>query len=105
MQFRRAPHVWVDERQSQSILDWFGTDYVLVGGASVAAERWRNAVGRVAAGAGFPGRWEQLPLPVATPYDPRGLALIRPDGIIADCWDDGEARDDDVAARLRRQLP
>ena len=102
---RRAPHVWVDERQSQSILDWFGTEYVLVGGASVAAERWRNTVGRVADGAGFPVRWEQLPLPVAAPYDPQGLALIRPDGIIADCWDDGEVRDDDVAARLRRQLP
>ncbi|MYH15226.1 MAG: hypothetical protein F4149_08630 [Gammaproteobacteria bacterium] len=102
---RRAPHLWVDKRQGQSVLDWFGADYVLVGGASVAAARWRSAVGRVADGAGFPVRWEQLPLPEAAPYDSRGLALIRPDGIIADCWDDAGVGDDDVEARLRQQLP
>ena len=102
---RRAPHVWIDEHQGQSILDWFGTDYVLVGGASVAAERWHSAVGRVRSGAGFPVRWEQLPLPEAAPYDRRCLALIRPDGIIADGWDDAEVGDDRVEARLRKQLP
>ena len=102
---RRAPHMWIDERQGQSILDWFGTDYVLVGGAAVAAARWRSAVGRVADGTGFPVRWEQLSRPEAAPYDPRGLALIRPDGIIADCWDDAGVRDDNVEVRLRQQLP
>ena len=102
---RRAPHRWVDERQGLSVLDWFGTDYVLVGGAEVAAARWRAAVGRVADGAGFPVRWEQLPQPEAAPYDPRGLALVRPDGIIADCWSDAEPSDDDAQARLCEQLP
>ena len=102
---RRAPHVWVDEQQGQSVLDWFGTEYVLIGGASVAAERWRSAVGWVANRTGFPLRCEQLPVTEAAPYDPRGLALVRPDGIIADCWNDADVRDDDVETRLRRQLP
>ncbi len=102
---RRAPHAWISKRQRQSVLDWFGTQYVLIGGAAVAAQRWRGAVGRVADGAGFPLRWERLPMTEATPYRPGGLALIRPDGIIADCWDDADIRDEDVEARLRRQLP
>ncbi|MCY4343920.1 MAG: FAD-dependent monooxygenase [Gammaproteobacteria bacterium] len=102
---RRAPHVWTGERQGQSVLDWFGTQYVLVGGAAVAARRWRNAVSRVADGAGFPVRWERLPVMEAAPYRPGGLVLVRPDGIIADCWNDADVRDGDVEARLRRQLP
>ena len=102
---RRAPHVWVDEKQGQSVLDWFGMEYVLVGGASIAAERWRKAVERVADRTGFPLCWRQLPDPEAAPYDPLGLALIRPDGIIADCWNDADVGDQEVEARLRRQLP
>ena len=102
---RRAPHVWVDEQRGRSVLDWFGLEYVLVGGASADAERWRRAVAAVVDGTGFPVRWEQLPPSQAEPYDPRGLALVRPDGIIADCWNDADVRDEDAEARLRRQLP
>ena len=102
---RRAPHVWVDEKRGQSILDWFGVEYVLVGGASVAADRWRKAVEQVADRTGFPLCWRQLPSPEAAPYDPLGLALIRPDGIIADCWHDAEIQDNEVESRLRRHLP
>ena len=102
---RRAPHVWVDERAGQSVLDWFGLEYVLVGGASIAARRWQDAVGRVAGSTGFPLCWRQLPEPEAPPYDSAGLALVRPDGIIADRWLDADVSDDDVEARLRRLLP
>ena len=102
---RRAPHVWVDERQERSVLDWFGMEYVLVGGASVAADRWRELVQQVADDAGFPVCWRQLAEPESAPYDPHGMALVRPDGIIADCWGDADVRDGDVEARLRKQLP
>ena len=102
---RRAPHAWVDEKLGQSVLDWFGMEYVLVGGASIAAERWRKAVERVANRTGFPLCWQQLPEPEAAPYAPIGLALVRPDGIIADCWNDAHIHDNEVEARLRRHLP
>ncbi|MCY3819751.1 MAG: FAD-dependent monooxygenase [Gammaproteobacteria bacterium] len=102
---RRAPHVWVDARQRRSVLDWFGMEYVLVGGASVATDRWRGAVDRVAEGTGFPVCWEQLPVPEAAPYDPDGLALVRPDGIVADCWRDADVTDGEAEQRLRNRLP
>ncbi len=102
---RRAPHVWVDKRRDQSVLDWFGMEYVLVGGASVGNDRWREAVRRMADGAGFPVCWRQLAEPGSAPYDPNGMALVRPDGIIADCWSDAEVLDRDVEGRLRKQLP
>ena len=102
---RRAPHVWVDEQRNRSVLDWFGTEYVLVGGASVPTDRWREAVDRVAQATGFPVRWRQLPDAEAAPYDPSGLALVRPDGIIVDRWRDADVRAGDVAARLGRLLP
>ncbi|MDE0349214.1 MAG: FAD-dependent monooxygenase [Gammaproteobacteria bacterium] len=102
---RRAPHVWVDERRNWSVLDWFGMEYALVGGASVAAGRWREAVRRVAENAGFPVCWQQLPGPDAAPYDPFGLALVLRDGIIADWWSDADVGDSHVEARLRERLP
>ena len=102
---RRAPHVWVDERGEQSVLDWFGLAYVLVVGAQVAAKRWDDALGRLADDSGFPLRCQQLPRSDAHPYAPAGLALVRPDGIIADCWHDGDVPDAEVEARVRRQLP
>ena len=102
---RRAPHVWIDEQQGWSVLDWFGLEYVLIGGVSTDADRWRGAVGRVADATGFPVCWEQLLVPEAAPYDPLGLVLVRPDGIIADCWRDADVEDGEVDARLRRMLP
>ena len=101
---RRAPHVWVDERRGRSVLDWFGMEYVLVGGASASVDRWRQAVSRVHA-AGFPVRWRQLPEPGVAPYDPSGLVLVRPDGIIADCWKESDAPVAVAESRLRRLLP
>ena len=102
---RRAPHLWVDERQNQSVLDWFGMAYVLIGGASVAAERWREAVRQTADRTGLPLCWRQLPRPEGAPYEPLDLVLVRPDGIIADCWNDADVTDQEVEARLLRQLP
>ena len=102
---RRAPHVWVDEPSGRSVLDWFGLQYVLVGGASLRPDRWRVAVGQVADATGFPVCWRQLPHPEAPPYDPSGLALVRPDGIIADCWSDADTSAGGAEDRLRRLLP
>ncbi len=102
---RRAPHVWVDERQGRSVLDWFGNEYVLVGGACVSADRWREAIGQVVDATGFPVCWQQLPDPGVAPYDPSGMALVRPDGIIADCWSDADVTAGNEEARLRSMLP
>ena len=102
---RRAPHVWSDAAQGRSVLDWFGLEYVLVGGAAVAGDRWREAVDRVVAAAGFPVCWQQLPTAETAPYDPSGLVLVRPDGIIADCWSDADIPAGDGESRLRRLLP
>ncbi len=102
---RRAPHVWVDAGGGRSVLDWFGTEYVLVGGASLPADRWRDAVGRVVDATGFPVRWRQLPDAEAPPYAPSGLALVRPDGIVADRWSDADIAAGDAEDRLRRLLP
>ncbi|MCY3840576.1 MAG: FAD-dependent monooxygenase, partial [Gammaproteobacteria bacterium] len=102
---RRAPHVWVDARRGRSVLDWFGMKYVLLGGASADAERWRKAVGRVADGTGFPVCWRQLAVPRSVPYDPLGLVLVRPDGIIADCWRDPDVTDSEAGSRLSAHLP
>ena len=107
---RRAPHVWVDEPSGdeplgRSVLDWFGTEYVLLGGASVMANRWREAVGRVADASGFPIRWRQLPDAQAPPYEASGLALVRPDGIVADRWRDADVPTGKAQDRLRQRLP
>ncbi|MYE82923.1 MAG: hypothetical protein F4X36_14020 [Gammaproteobacteria bacterium] len=102
---RDAHHVWVDEQRGLSVLDWFGIDYVLVGGASVSGDRWRRAVRRMVHATGFPVRWQQLPAPEAAPYDPSGLALVRPDGIIADCWKESDDPATVAESRLRRLLP
>lgn len=76
---RRAPHVWVDEAERESVLDWFGRDYVLLLGPDCDAAPWTTAGGR------------DLPLTVRTlpgnrsvdPYLRDGAVLVRPDAVIA----------------------
>ena len=102
---RRAPHVWIDEANGASVLDWFGLEYVLLAGASVDTGRWRDAVDALANGAGFPIRLRQMPAGGVAPYAPDGLALVRPDGIIADCWRDADAAEGEAESRLKATLP
>ncbi|MDJ0786481.1 MAG: FAD-dependent monooxygenase [Myxococcota bacterium] len=100
---RRAPHVWVDEARTASVLDGFGRGYSLVLGADVDAEPWADLTEQLAAG-GFPISTQELPA-ASTPYSNEGLVLVRPDGIIADHWNDRDVGDDERSERLGRLLP
>lgn len=93
---RRAPHIWIDDDRTQSVLDWFDTHYVLVVGNKVDTEIWRKAIDE----APFP-----IDLQVMPDSDPQGiypddeLVLVRPDGIIADHWNSCEETDRLTALR------
>ena len=102
---RRAPHIWLDEEQSLSLLDSFGHGFRLVLGADADAERWRECVDELSAG-GFPISIEQLPdLPQDCVYASDGAVLVRPDGIIADHWRSAEVATAQSRKRLTRHLP
>ncbi|MEM7097655.1 MAG: FAD-dependent monooxygenase [Pseudomonadota bacterium] len=96
---RRAPHVWVDEGRGQSVLDWFGTRYVLSAGAKVNVERWLRVVNSL----DFPLDLQQLKS--VDIYDESALVLVRPDGVIADFWTDESVVIGNEGARLGRYLP
>ncbi|MGI9646341.1 MAG: FAD-dependent monooxygenase, partial [Ilumatobacteraceae bacterium] len=99
---RRAPHVWVDAAETESVLDWFGSSYVLLLGSACSADPWRSVI---AEGAGdvqvvvrqFPaGR-------SASPYSDDEVVLVRPDGVIAARRTIGDAVSD--VADVLRYLP
>ncbi len=80
---RRAPHVWVDAEQTESVLDWFGSSYVLLLGPECSLPAWEAAAAEVRAG-GAPLAVRRLPAGVPTdPYQTDAWVLVRPDGIIA----------------------
>ena len=97
---RRAPHVWVGEAANQSVLDWFSTDYTLIAGKDVGLARWQQAA-------------EDVSLPVNTEviddqsglYDAEGLVLVRPDGVIADVWQDRDVESGQESSKLSTYLP
>lgn len=102
---RRAPHVWVDDAKSRSVLDGFGDGYNLVIGADVDAKPWSDAVARLAE-QGFPISVQCMPpMDEASPYSDADLVLVRPDGIIASHWHEGAVAPTDIASRLRSVLP
>lgn len=102
---RRAPHMWVDASQSQSVLDWIGSQYVLIAGARVTPEAWREAVSDLA-DESFPIVMEQLQnSPTDGLYGYEDIVLVRPDGIIADHWNANAIATDGRTARLRASLP
>jgi 2-polyprenyl-6-methoxyphenol hydroxylase-like FAD-dependent oxidoreductase len=80
----RFPHVWVDEAQTESTIDWFDTSFVLVTGPK--ADGWREA------GAAL-SRELKAPMQVRTLAAPdrgrgilmgaHGAVLVRPDGYVA----------------------
>ncbi len=79
----RAPHVWIDDDETESVLDWFGLSYVLLLGSSCSAVAWEAAVGELPAG-GVPVTVRQLPAGASTgSYEADEVVLVRPDGIIA----------------------
>ena len=81
---RRAPHIWLDDDRQVSILDWFGTSYVLIAGKHVNADDWQKA----AHSAKTPIEFRQMSASDPSEiYSENGLVLVRPDGIIADHWD------------------
>ena len=102
---RRAPHVWLNEAKGASVLDWFGRRYVLVAGPAVTAQRWERAVSELRAAHNFPIDVRVLPAGVAQPWSATGLALVRPDGIIANVWDDAACAPGEESDRISRVLP
>ncbi len=80
---RRAPHVWVDADQTESVLDWYGSSYVLLLGPECSRTAWEAAVADLPSG-GVPVTVRQLPADAAiAPYEADAVVLVRPDGIIA----------------------
>ncbi len=80
---RRAPHVWVDAEKTESVLDWFGSSYVLLLGSQSSRPAWETAVAEMPPG-GAPVVVRQLPVGVSvSPYQTDAVVLVRPDGIIA----------------------
>ncbi|MEM7285848.1 MAG: FAD-dependent monooxygenase [Actinomycetota bacterium] len=78
----RAPHIWVDDAETESILDWYGRDYVLIVGPHCDAASWQAAV--AALPHAVPLEVRQLPSgPTLAPYEADGVVLVRPDAAIA----------------------
>ncbi len=99
---RRAPHVWVDANAGESVLDWYGSSYVLLVGSQCSRAAWEAAAAALPPG-GVPLDVRQLPADVpAGPYEADAVVLVRPDGIIA--WQrrhaDGPPDTSELAARL-----
>ncbi|MEM7276012.1 MAG: FAD-dependent monooxygenase [Actinomycetota bacterium] len=79
----RAPHRWLDDARTRSVLDWFGHGYVLVLGPACLAEMWRSAI-TARLGPSVPVEVRRLPGGRDIgPYTEDGVVLVRPDGVIA----------------------
>ena len=101
---RRAPHIWIDEKNHQSILDWFGQDYVLIVGSMGGLDECTAVVNKISS-EGFPIRVESLPRCAGAPYSGNERVLVRPDGVIADCWRIEDDKPQVLEARIRNMLP
>jgi 2-polyprenyl-6-methoxyphenol hydroxylase-like FAD-dependent oxidoreductase len=80
----RFPHLWIDLARTQSTLDWFDRQFVLVCGPK--GEDWAAAARDVAGKSGVGIQIKQLD--TADPRDGllmglRGAVLVRPDGVVA----------------------
>jgi len=101
----RAPHDWVDDSRTVSVLDGFGTGYSLVLGADVILRPWAECVEQLS-NDGVPISIQQLPtMPATGNYEKDAVVLVRPDGIVADHWKGNDMGDPDRTARLKRHLP
>ena len=80
----RAPHIWLDEASSVSLLDQFGAGFVLVIGAQLDHGTWKASAQHLSRD-GFPIR--SIALQAEAPiYRSNELVLVRPDGVVSDCW-------------------
>lgn len=102
---RRAPHIWIDEYRTRSLLDLFGTGYVLILGAEVGSAPWLAEIARLSA-AGVPVTAAQLAgQSQDSPYTNDGVVLVRPDGIIAAHWSVEQLQKTDATSCLTLSLP
>lgn len=76
---RRAPHVWLEEEVPRSVLDLFGSAWVLIAGSDDHA-----ASAGLIADDGFPLVVHRGQLP--EPYRAGESVLVRPDGVVEACW-------------------
>ncbi|MGW4591360.1 FAD-dependent monooxygenase [Amycolatopsis thermoflava] len=78
----RFPHFWLDVNKTESSIDWFDTEFVLVCGPD--ADGWDRAGQDLAASAVVPLRVKRLPhLLGPLSIGREGAALVRPDGHVA----------------------
>ncbi|MGI9616310.1 MAG: FAD-dependent monooxygenase [Acidimicrobiales bacterium] len=80
---RRAPHVWIDAARSRSVLDLFGSTYVLLTASGGASALVQQALGM--AESGFPIQLVELSEDILAPdlYADDTDVLVRPDGVVA----------------------
>ena len=82
----RFPHRWMNQERTESTLDWFDQEFVLVAGPE--ADGWLEA-GADAARAGLPlalRRWpasHEAAVEIGCRMGRRGAVLVRPDGHVA----------------------
>jgi putative polyketide hydroxylase len=86
----RAPHIWIDPRYQRSVLDLFGSGFVLL---AASRNGWSAAAERVGFETSFPLRAFDLRSECRTPeiwvqwmalygVDEGGAVLVRPDGMV-----------------------
>jgi len=98
---RRAPHVWVNAEQTTSVLDWFGSTYVLLLGPQCDVSRWQSDVAKLSVAQDIDVRPLPTDLPIA-PYEPDAVVLVRPDGVIAVCFRESDSH---PSSAVTRYLP
>ena len=81
-------------------MDWFSTDYTLIAGKDVDLVRWQQAADDVSLPVNTQAIDDQSGL-----YDAQGLVLVRPDGVIADVWQDRDVENGQESSKLSTYLP
>jgi putative polyketide hydroxylase len=102
----RAPHIWIDPRYQHSVIDLFGSGFVLL---APSRNGWAAAAERIGFETTFPLRMFDLQKECRTPeiwadwktlygVGDEGAVLVRPDGMIA--WRSKDGADDAHSALI-----
>jgi putative polyketide hydroxylase len=102
----RAPHIWIDPRYQRSVLDLFGSGFVLL---AASRNGWAAAAERIGFETNFPLRMFDIQGECRTPeiwvqwktlygVHEDGAVLVRPDGMVA--WRSNGRTDDAYTALL-----